>query len=391
MRLHHLLYITAAIAVAAPSATAQWSIDTGVQEDRALMIEMVENFIASPEDPTAFGYWNQLVAAAGREDLIAAAQADGHGYSMLCDMGEPLTLAPLLEAAGATSIVIIGEDHARPAHRLFAGALAEALRPLGYEYYAAETFTQEIGETGHAYTQLADGYYTRDPVYADVLNGIRALGYSLVAYEETEEQAAPDDASIDVRIETREQAQTDNLMTRLLKERPDAKVIIHVGFAHAQEFPGPGGAHWMAARLKAASGIDPLTISLSDCRTSGADAVLAEFAEQPDGKGIARQTDYYIGFPDIDFQAGRPAYRLKAGYQATSVPDDLLPEDRAVLIEARRPDAPDTEMPLDRLYLRPGESLPLMLRAGEYDVRSFDSDGLAAGPVAMTVSAGSPD
>lgn len=368
------------------SSHAQWRIDPEVQNSRAQMIELVGNFIESPGDDRAFGYWNQRVASAGREDLIAAAVAEGHGWNaMICRMGDPLTMEALTEKARATSIVIVGEDHAKPAHRQFMARLAEALSDIGYDHYAAETFAHGMEDSAAVHTVVGDGYYTREPVYAAALNRIRALGYSLLAYEQTPEQNPPDDASMDEQIIAREQAQTDNLLDGLLRDNPQAKLLIHVGHAHVQEFARPGRIKWMAERLKAATGIDPLTISLSDCRTPGDRAVLADYAEWPDGTGISRAVDHYVGFPDVTFSQGRPDYRRHAGYQAIPVPPALRPVEGPVLLEARRKDAGDTEVPLDRLYLRPDEDIPLMLKAGTYDIRSFDEQGLVAGPVTVSV------
>lgn len=379
--------LIAAVLTSASPAFAQWSLDSDVQDDRARMIEMVGNFVDDPSNDMAFGYWNQQVAAAGREDLIAKANASRGEYApMLCGHGDPLSLAPLVEAARNTNIVIVSEHHARPDHRLFVGELAEALSAEGYNYYAAETFTPETPGNETDVTLFSDGYYTRDPVFAAVLEDIRALGYTLIAYEQTEAQGIGEGGTMEEQIKAREQAQSDNLMSHLLAENPDAKVLIHVGHAHVYEFSKEGAPAWMAERLKEASGIDPLTINVADCTSPTDEPVLTGYAQWPKGNGISLNSDVYVGLTPPVIEDGRPLYRDEAGYRRVDVPQDLLPAETPVLIEARREGASDREIPLDRLYLRPGETgIPLLLQPGTYDVRSFDREGDVAGPVTISV------
>ena len=72
----------------------------------------------------------------------------------------------------------------------------------------------------------------------------------------------------------REERQATRL-AEVIADLPESdRILIHVGFSHAAEVPirGPGGnpLEWMAARLKRYTGIDPLTIDQTDCR-SGSD------------------------------------------------------------------------------------------------------------------------
>ena len=141
----------------------------------------------------------------------------------------------------------------------------------------------------------------------------------------------------------------------------------------------------MAARLKQRTGIDPLTISQTMCQTDGPAPVLASGAVLADDEFRAPYTDILVGHAAVEFIDGRPAYRYADGAVSVDVPSGLLPDESAVLIEARPTGADDDVVPADRLFLRPGETLPLILAPGTYDVRSFDKEGPLAGPVELTV------
>ncbi|HPE49410.1 MAG TPA: hypothetical protein PLR76_13480 [Hyphomonas sp.] len=385
-----LLGLAACAPAAVTAPEPAWTLSDQMQDARRMMIEHVENFIASPDDPMAAGYWDQAVSMAGREDLIYQGAEDGNQpIRPQCADPGPDPLPELVELAGNTSIVIINEAHSRPSDRLFILELAKALNGIGYRTYAAETFSETIADKPGAATNLDDGYYTREPVYARLLEAVRGMGFHLVAYEQHADQAAPADAAPDVRIDSREAAQTENLMRAIFNDDPDAKVFIHVGHSHVAERPIPdeNGMRWMAARLKEATGIDPLTISLTDCVASGDAPVLASSGVRPDGTLRPVYTDDVVGLPRVTIRDGRPDYRRRAGDIDVQVPAALLPADHPVLIEARRAGDDDIIVPADRLFLRPGESLPLLLPDGTYDLRSFDKDGLVSGPVTVDVKA----
>ena len=96
-------------------------------------------------------------------------------------------------------------------------------------------------------------------------------------------------------------------MRAIFNDDPDAKVFIHVGHSHVAERPIPdeNGMRWMAARLKEATGIDPLTISLTDCVASGDAPVLASAGVRPDGTLRPVYTDDVVGLPRVTIRDGR--------------------------------------------------------------------------------------
>ena len=60
--------------------------------------------------------------------------------------------------------------------------------------------------------------------------------------------------------------------------------------------------------------------------------------------------------------------------------------DRVVsIVEARLADEPDEAVPVDRLLVRPGETLPMLLAPGRYRVESWTRERGWSAPVTVVV------
>ncbi len=378
-----MIGLIAACSQSSPAEKLEFSEPAFVK--RTAMFEHIESLKAYPQNPNAHGWWNQMAAAAGREDLlhgIIATHDDPSKFKCSAHRSGS-AIANILQILDDHTLVIISEHHAIPAHRSFIQELVVQLKHEGFTHYAAETLTPE-GAQGSGYPTTIDGWYTTEPIMARLLMTVRGLGYAQIAYEQRPEQRAPEDADQSTKIRTRENAQVQNLRDAILDEDPNAKLIVHVGHSHAAELP-VFGTEWMAARLKKATGIDPLTISLTACHSDGVESVLAKTAINARGDSAHLFTDYMVGLPLPTFENGRPSYRAEIGDIETSVPVDLQPSDQAVIIEARPVGADLDQEPVERLYLAPGESLPLMLPEGTWSLISFDESGEISEPQTITV------
>lgn len=320
----------------------------------------------------------QLLPFAGREDLVMELNPDAYAYDR-CPALENGTspLERIRERARDTRIVVVNEAHDNPRHRWFVKSILEALSAEGYAYLAAEAFSDAEGP---------EGFYVDEPVFGREVRAAREMRLSLVAYEQRAHQK--DSTLTDHReiVALREESQAANLAAEIARLGRDARVIVHVGYGHVFEepFESDGAqARWFAARLKEKTGIDPLTISQTHCSAVGATSILS------DGGGLVSNplvVDLWVAHPPITLDRGRPAWRLEAGDVPTDVPDALRVPEQAVLIEARAVDEPADSVPSDRLYLRPGEPLPLLLPPGTYRLVAYTTDGPVAEPVLITVS-----
>ncbi|GAA0737970.1 hypothetical protein [Sphingomonas japonica] len=300
-------------------------------------------------------------------------------------------IAAIVERAQDTRIVILNEDHAAPRHRAFALQVARALRPLGYDVLAVEALSnvksdakaaemmRELARRG--YPERETGLYLRDPVFADFIRQSLALGYRPVAYETTSHERSTD---MYAAIDKREQAQAEYVVERALKAYPNSKILMHVGFSHATENPQQLGdgepTRWLATRLKAMTGIDPLTIDQTVLGPNGngiaaLDALTApRAADGPvvlfDGdrplifgsfKGLV---DLQVAHPATRWIDGRPHWLTAIGRTPTAIPANLLPESGTRLVQAFLANESEAAIPIDQALVTAGKPLPkLMLSA----------------------------
>lgn len=323
----------------------------------------------------------QTLHAVGRNDLHAALPnrpmqpAPCERWPTRDDGGTDSIAAELAELARDTTIVIINERHDESRHREVVRQVAIELRRAGYVYYAAETLIDKAAaHPDEPFARVGAGFYSLEPTFGQLLRTVKQLGFPLVAYEQGDaaSQAA------------REQGQTDNLMQQIFRADPHAKTLIHVGVDHAAEVALPdarGELEWMAARLKAATGVDPLTIDQVRCASTSDALELA----RPSTRLPPGAFDVAVAHPPNEFFRGRPQWRIDAGAIAVELPETLVVADQRTLIEARFDAEPPDTVPLDRLMLWPGERLPLLVAPGRLRIQQYFEDGRAPRTLVLNV------
>lgn len=231
---------------------------------------LAQKAAAASGDDQAIQELSQQAAMVG--DEVAATALRSHSTPIPAEL--ELTAAPaiatIVERARDRRLVILNEAHNISGHRAFAEDVLRALRPLGFNVFAAETFNWQT-DWGSPVQSISagapflhqHGYYSRDPVYAETVRAALELGYRLAGYEISRAQSLlADDASWQDRINEREEAQARNLIANVLQADPTARVVILCGLNHVTEAP-IDDLEWFASRLKRLSGIDPLTIEQS--------------------------------------------------------------------------------------------------------------------------------
>lgn len=313
---------------------------------------------ATPLDPT----WTARLSQAARTDAIAA----------------------IVKRARATRVVILNESHETSRGRAFGLELARALRPLGYSVLAVEALSNMRGAAppwpasllrGEA-VPLNAGFYTKDPVFADMIAQAIQIGYRPAAYEHV-----PEDGSARTQAD-REQAQAQNLLSVISRD-PKAKLLVFVGHSHVAEAPLPGGGgaatEWMAARLKRMSGIDPFTIdqaTLSETSTNGTardahrlasqglkvrSAVLFEKGSPLVYGQYRGAVDLQVVHPRTTCVAGRPDWLSRLGRRPKPIPRHLLPQAGRRLVQAVAKNAPSDAVPLDQVIVEAGRRPPSLM------------------------------
>src|SRR4029453_18404047 len=86
------------------------------------------------------------------------------------------------------------------------------------------------------------------------------------AYESDDSPSQQTDNPVPA-MNVREQGQAKNLKERILDSDPNAKIIVHAGYAHIYKKPQiekKGELHWMALPFQELTGIEPLSIDQVD-------------------------------------------------------------------------------------------------------------------------------
>ena len=283
-------------------------------------------------------------------------------------------------------VVIINESHILTRHRETTRRLLGKLRPLGFRVLAAETFNQGYGSTAPvealppvAWPQMIDGHYSGEPSFGRLVREAKALGYRLAPYEEIYDPAVPPAADLVENVVRRETAQARHLAEIVRRMGPDERLIIHAGYRHGSEVPFDfegRDLEFMGARFKALTGIDPLTVTQTSCRSAGG----ATFLAKAPASLRPGQFDMVVSHPVETFESWRPKWRREAGDVPTAIPASLRPTNEPLVIEAFAWNEPFEAVPVDRIYVEPDEDLPLLLPPGRYRVRAVRLSAPDAGP-----------
>jgi hypothetical protein len=349
----------------------------------------------SVADPESFQIWSQAYPFIADElpiDALAPRfsedKPDLNWQRQIAEATPHDAIEEIVKRARKTSIVILNEAHYSPRDRAFALEVARALRPLGYDTLAAETFSIQVKEAkgpspmdrlarDHV-VRFGTGYYSRDPVYAAFVHEALDIGYRPIAYEQRPDQRTPDGD-----VDEREEAQAQNLVDQIFATSPHTKTLIYVGHGHVYEEPFKSDEYigmMMAARLKQKTGIDPLTIDQTildplHIRTRAAYAEATKrmgnrpaiffAADEPlllatSAEGRA-YTDLQVVHPPRAYRDGRPAWLAALGGKPLAIPKSLLPTSGKRLIQVFAADGPTDAVPLDQILVEAGKPVPVLM------------------------------
>lgn len=318
--------------------------------------------------------------------------------------GDEYVARPAVEAipelAKNVRAVFFNEAHNVVLTRSLTVPILARLRQEGFNYFAAETLYQtdikKLRDRG--YPIRASGFYTREPVCAEMVRTALKLGFKVVAYE----------ALSDATGDAREKEQAQNLYREVFAKDPKARLLVDAGYAHITESGKYLGGSSMAEHLHEITGINPLTIEqtmLVPHPESRDDhpyytAVMAKLKPQQPLVFIDKNShpwslrpgyDVSVFFPVQHLRRGRPTWLTLGGLrQRYTVDADSCHQNFPCLVEARYADENGDAIPADRLLLDPvlmnsasshrldapktDSTGDLYLRPGKYNLRYVDSD-----------------
>jgi hypothetical protein len=293
-------------------------------------------------------------------------------------------LQEIARAARSRQVVMINEAHHVPQHRAFTLQLLAALRKEGYSWFAAETLHPDPGLAARGYPTAKTGAYIQEPLYGDLVRTALRLGYRVVPYEIETFEPGRD-------IEVRERAQAANLVERILKQDPKAKVLIHAGYGHISERTTP--PKMMAGFFRELSGIDPLTVNQVAMTEHGSPEYeqplyrwavdrgrLAEPVIFRNAAGepwtASKGADMAVFHPRSRYENGRPDWLRMGGLRSPLLlPLTCAPLPRC-LVKAWATGEPMDAIPVDQVLAEAGKPAPaLMLPEGRFRVRVEDAKG----------------
>ena len=347
----------------------------------------------------------QVAAMVGNEEIAIASV--GSSDPSVPDLEHAIAteaVAVIAKAAKFRQVVMINEAHVASQTREFNARVVVALKKLGFQVLAAETFSA----SGAHEPDIADwraglgippdmGFYTKDPIFAEAVRNALALDYKLANYEARQGQQQTTLSQDEGKsVGEREEAQASNLIEEIFTKQPSARVVVWCGHDHLRKLPTTNGRELFAMRFKRKTGIDPLTIDQATswpCFDPSADsprvkAVLERF--RPDKAIVVRQADGSVVWstsrdtadltvfhPRLPHVQGRPGWLVKT-------PDRRLVQYRItratskteVLLQAIHADEQQLSVPADQCLVPPGvEKVALVLRPGSYRVRLETPDG----------------
>lgn len=293
----------------------------------------------------------------------------------------------ILSKAPAFRVVMVDEAHDKPQTHAFIISMLEEMYARGFHILAMDMLYDRGGK---AVTKVnaSTGYYTNEPVAAELVRRAAEIGFRVVPYEDTVAGHT---------VNQREYAQAENIY-QLIRNDASAKVLVVANNTHIEE-GARGEKIPMAAYFKIVSGIDPLTIEQAEMTEGSTNAFGALLYDQwmlrnpPIGPSVALKenqpidpfglqlTDVHVIHPPARYNNARPDWTSFGGLRQET---QVFPAFRSLfLVQAYyareySPSGVNLAVPADQtwltaqtgvyyLYLRPGK-YKLVCRDKAYQV-----------------------
>lgn len=301
-------------------------------------------------------------------------------------------LAYVAARAAGHRVVMVNEQHHVSTERLLTLELLRPLYDQGFRYLAVEALWEgddELNRRGYPIRET--GGYVSDVVFGELIREALAIGYEVVPYEARSDQWQPTDTM--TSQQARDYWQAQNLIAGTLGQDPEAKVLVHCGYAHLQE---AATSRWtpMAHYFREATGLDPLTVDQTvfaerDEALEQHPWRLAAEARGPvddhpvilvDSNGDPlpvepMDTDIKVLNPRGEYRNGRPHWMTLGGRRvAVAVPTPEC-EDAACVVEAFNVAWEERAVPYDRVEIKSARVDMYFPPGVEVEVHGYRLDG----------------
>jgi hypothetical protein len=298
-----------------------------------------------------------LYSIVGEYQEVLNYEMGKNNYKIIKDSPLDYSSIPAIPAISALAkhhqIVMINEAHHIPQHRTMTYHLLEALWQQGFRYFAVEALHQGHMEAlDKGYIESPGVGYLSEPVFANLLLKAKALGFILVDYDKAISST-----------EARETSAANILKEKIFDKDKDAKVLIHVGYAHIDE------ETWLASKLKSLLNIDPLTIDQTSLREQNSPPsehhIYREILEKYKNSepfvlknthdaywsSSENQWDISVFWPRTEYTQGRPNW-MSLGRGSTPISADICEKNYPCMVEVfKSKTRHENEAAIDRIIL----------------------------------------
>jgi hypothetical protein len=286
------------------------------------------------------------------EAATAASAATGDRPPAIPEITPDGAAARLGQVVPERRILILGEEHPQPEHRLLGARLLPHLRAAGITHLALETGAQapldEARRTGRV-TPTTDGF-SFEPQRAGLLRAALGADLPIVAFDLDREDSAWLQAhpEADLFIE-RERRMAEHITERILRPEPAARVLVWVGHGHGQKGTP---VKMMAQYLWELAGEEPYAVY------------------QLTGPGNRPGVDLLIRHPQPSYTRQRPDWLRQADRHAIA---GRIQPPGACLVQLHLAAEGAAGTPVDQLLTDADGGFELLVPAGDYLLRLWSA------------------
>ena len=281
------------------------------------------------------------------------------------------TLSTLLND---TELLLINESHTRLSTRSFNLRILSMLKGSGFTHLAIEALSDRI-ETSQVLRNWVPqangdfGYYTREPLMAEIIREAQKLGFVLIAYDDFPKGGR----------EAREEYQATSIAS-IVNDNKTAKVVVLAGYSHIYRNNG-----WMAERLvkkinKKLLSVDQVRF-LNGCSNFEQNIRFPYFIQDKEGNIWSDRPDRVdvsvIHKTIIDPQTRRPSWLgLNKKYKPIKVDKRECNNSFPCLISVYYSNESNTATPAAKRFLESeNDSSWIFLAPGKYRYKIVNNDG----------------
>ncbi len=293
----------------------------------------------------------------------------------------------ILQEIENKQVVMVNEAHHIPLHRSYVLGLLKDFYKKGFRYFALETLHHaKINDQG--YPNFESGFYSREPLFSEMLREALKLGFTLVHYE-NDQKCNGEGKDRSYCNSFRDSIQAQYLKDRILQNNPKAKILVFAGYAHIEK-ESKNGWKKMAQYFQELTGIEPYCIDQtkmiekskpimeSKLYRSIVDLVKPEapIVALKNNKPIANSNfvDLSIIHPRSALINDRPDFYSISGKRKT-YSLDKHPLKKGYLAQAFYKNEKRPRVPADQFIVKTGKE-SLFLFPGEYEIVIRNSKGL---------------